>query len=90
MLHVLDTTRIFRDEDTNIVRTIRCAMPYCDLCGPIEDMTYIFPDYPHVTGFRDEVGELVMVLEPFQKVLDGWLLYLEQGQGHKPISFSSQ
>jgi len=86
---LLDTVRIFKDEDTLQVRTIRCAMPYADMCGPFEDTTYLFPDYPEVTGFRDELGELVMVLEPFQKVLDGWLYALEQ-QAFQSIRFSSQ
>lgn len=86
---ILDTTRIFKDEDTLQERTIRCAMPYANMCGPFEDMSYIFPDRQYVTGFRDEVGELVMVLEPFQKVLDGWLYALEQ-EAFRTIRFSAQ
>lgn len=87
MEHILNTTRIFKDEDTGVVRTTRCAMPYCDMCGPFDDVTYVFPDYPYVTSFRDAIGDEVMVLEPFQKVLDGWLCYLE-GQSDYVIKFS--
>lgn len=89
MEHALDTTRIFKDEDTDVVRTIRCVMPYADMSGPFEDMSYMFPDYPYVTAFRDDIGELIMVLEPLQKVVDSWIYWLEN-QNYKSITFGSQ
>lgn len=89
MDYLLDTIRIFRDEDTLEEREVRLVMHYGQLQGPIEDMSYMWPDRAHVTGFRDDLGELFMVLEPMQKVVDGWVFYLER-VSHNPITFSSQ
>lgn len=89
MSRVLDTMRIFEEEDTQVIRTVRLAIPYAEIHGPIEDYTYLYPDYPEITAFRDEVGEVYAVLEPFQKVLDNWLYELEQS-AHQVIRFSAQ
>ncbi len=88
MAHYLDTTRIFLDEDTRVEHRVRLVMPYAQMCGPFEDVSYLWPDYEHVTSFLDENGTSYHVLEPLQKVLDGWLLYMESNDGLFSFSLS--
>jgi hypothetical protein len=88
-MKLLDTFCIFQEEDTGLVYTQRMAMPYAQLCGPLEDVSWKYPEHTHVTAFRDEFGEVYHVLEPFQKVLDNWLVSLED-LSHHPIRFSAQ
>jgi hypothetical protein len=86
MVHYLDTIRVFLDEDTQVEYQRRLIMPYEEMCGPFEDVGYLWPKHEHVTSFQDANGEKYHVLEPLQKVLDGWLLYMEQNDS--PFSFS--
>jgi hypothetical protein len=85
---VLDTTRIYTDDDTSVLHTCRLAIPYSLICGPIEDSSYLFENHV-ATSFYDEFGNLYHVLEPFGKVFDNWLKALEQEQ-YKSITFSQQ
>jgi hypothetical protein len=85
----LDTTRISKDGDTGITIQSRLAIPYSHICGPVEDVTWIWPDEQVVTCFFDEYGNAYHVLEPFAKVFDSWLKALEQEQ-YKSITFSQQ
>lgn len=85
----LDTTRIFKDSDTGVVVHARIAVPYSHICGPIEDVSWLWPDEEVVTCFYDEFGQGYHVLEPFAKVFDTWLKALEQEQ-YKSITLSQQ
>jgi hypothetical protein len=85
---ILDTTRIYMDEDTSVKHTCRLAIPYSMICGPIEDSSYLFEEH-EACSFYDEFGNLYHVLEPFAKVFDTWLKALEQEQ-YKSITFSQQ
>ena len=84
--HFLDTVRIFLDEDTRVEHQVRLVMPYAQMCGPFEDVGYLWPEHTYVTSFQDVNGCSYHVLEPLQKVLDGWLCYMEANDN--PFSFS--
>lgn len=84
--HYLDTIRIIEDETTGIIAQRRIVIPYADMCGPFEDVTAEYSQFAHVTSVQDINGEELLILEPLQKVLDGWLLYMEQNDS--PFSFS--
>ena len=84
--HYLDTTRILTDEATGIISQRRIVIPYSDLCGPFEDVTEEYGQFEYVTAVQDINGEVLHLLEPLQKVLDGWLLYMESNEN--PFSFS--
>ncbi|WP_187260750.1 hypothetical protein [Pontibacter beigongshangensis] len=88
MVHLLDTIRVLVSEETGVQYTRRLAMPYAQMNGPFEDVSDEFDRYDFVTSFQDEFGEPYYVLEPMQKVLDGWLVYLESQSSHN-IKFSA-
>ena len=86
---ILDTIRIYLDEDTRVEEQRRLVMPYSQMNGPFEDVSHLWDKHEHVTSFQDDFGEKYHVLEPMQKIIDGWMYYMEQ-TGFNPIQFSAQ